>query len=70
MPNKSILSKVRFLIKHKDVVNCLPILQKLEAVYAIGDGKGGFYKQPAIALAVIKDEDSPGVTYLAPNGLN
>jgi hypothetical protein len=57
---------VNYLIKHKDVVNYLPILQKLEVVYATGDGKGGFYKQPAIALAVIRDEEASGVTYLAP----
>jgi hypothetical protein len=54
------------LAKHKDVVGYLPLLQRLEVVCAKGDGRGGFYKQPAIALAILKDEADPALTYLVP----
>jgi len=54
-----------FMVKHADIVGFVPLLQKLEVVYAKNDGNGGFYKQPALALAVVKDETTPSVTFLA-----
>jgi len=54
------------MVKHADIVGFVPLLQKLEVVYAKNDGNGGFYKQPALALAVVKDETTPSVTFLVP----
>jgi hypothetical protein len=54
------------MVKHENVVGYLPLFQKLGIVYAKVDGKGGFYKRPAIALAVVKDESNPSITFLVP----
>jgi len=54
------------MVKHADVVGFFPLLQKLDVVYARGDGKGGFYKKPALAMAIVREEGNPEVTFLVP----
>lgn len=54
------------MVKHKDVVGFFPLLQKLDVVYAKGDGKGGYYKKPALAMAIVREEGESGLTFLVP----
>jgi hypothetical protein len=54
------------MVKHKDVMGYVPLFHKLDIVYAKLDGKGGFYKQPALAMAIVKDENDPSITFLVP----
>ena len=54
------------MVKHSDIIGYVPLFQKLKVVYAKEDGKGGFYKQPALAFAIVKDETNPKVTSLVP----
>lgn len=54
------------MVKHKDVINYIPVFQKLSVVYSKKDGKGGYYKKPAIALAIVRDEADKELTFLIP----
>lgn len=54
------------MIKHENVVGYLPLFRKLDIIYAKEDGKGGFYRQPAIAMAIVKDDENPAITFLVP----
>ncbi len=54
------------MVKHADVVGFFPLLQKLDVVYAKNDGKGGFYKKPALAMAIVREEGENGVNFLVP----
>ena len=54
------------MVKHENIIGYLPLFQKLDIIFAKGDGKGGFYKRPAVALAVAKDDSNPSITYLVP----
>ncbi|GEM_PF-1579357 len=52
--------------KHVQVVDFLPIFQRLDVIYVRTDGKEGILRKPAIALAVIRDEERPEIKYLMP----
>lgn len=54
------------MVKHTDVVGFFPLFQKLDVVYAKGDGKGGYYKKPALAMAIVSEEGDEAVSFLVP----
>ena len=54
------------MVKHSDVIGFFPLLQRLDVVYAKGDGKGGFFKKPALAMAIVKEGGDDGVSFLVP----
>lgn len=54
------------MVKHADVVGFFPLLQRLDVVYAKGDGKGGFYRKPALAMAIVREEGESAITFLVP----
>jgi hypothetical protein len=54
------------MVKHTDVVGFFPLLQRLDVVYAKGDGKGGFYRKPALAMAIVREEGESAITFLVP----
>jgi hypothetical protein len=54
------------MVKHSDVVGFFPLLQKLDVVYAKGDGKGGYYKKPALAMAIVREENKDSIAFLVP----
>ncbi len=54
------------MVKHSDVVGFFPLLQKLDVVYAKGDGRGGFFKKPALAMAIVTEDGDDAISYLVP----
>jgi len=54
------------MIKHENVIGYIPLFRKLDIICAKDDGKGGFYRQPAVAMAIVKDEENPAITSLVP----
>jgi len=54
------------MVKHTDVVGFFPLLQRLDVVYAKGDGKGGYFKKPALAMAIAREGGDEEVSFLVP----
>lgn len=54
------------MVRHEDVVGFFPLLQRLDVVYAKGDGKGGFYRKPALAMAIVREKSKPEYAFLVP----
>jgi hypothetical protein len=54
------------MVKHADVIGFFPLLQKLDVVYAKGDGKGGYSKKPALAMAIVREGGKDAASFLVP----
>lgn len=54
------------MVKHENVVGYIPLFHRLDVVFAKGDGKSTFYRRPAVALAIAKDDSNPSITFLVP----
>jgi hypothetical protein len=54
------------MVKHTDVVGFFPLLQRLDVVYAKGDGRGGYFKKPALAVAIVREGGEDAAAFLVP----